>query len=523
MANKALTMLQVRRILKLFMEESSQREIHRSTGIHRLTLKNYLHRFKSSGKTFSELFELSDYDLSLLVHPPRSNKTTDERYADLYPQLQRLSEELGKKHSHLTKQVLWEEYLQDRPTGYQYSQFCYHVEQYMQQHDATMPQQHQPGYRLQIDFAGDPIWIIEPLTRERIACPVLVCTLPCSSFFYVEPLSSARQEHLIPALNRALTYLGGVPKNILSDNMKQVVTKASRYEPIFNELMEQWALHYQTNMQATRIVRPKDKPSVEGSVHHAYQQIYARLRNEEFTSLNALKYRVLQLLDNANDRLMTDYGKSRRQRFIELEQELLHPLPLTDFTYKRETTATVKKNYHVILGEDRCQYSVPHEYIGKIVKLIYDESVVEVFLDFQRIALHQRIVGRRGVYRTVEEYMPESHRRYHQQQGWTEEDFTSKAAAVGPCTEEAVLRILSSKAFVQQSFDACLGIIRLQKTYGTSRLEAACGIALQVPSVSYRLVHNILENNRDKASAAAEYHAPMLPFHDNIRGKEVYN
>jgi len=149
--------------------------------------------------------------------------------------------------------------------------------------------------------------------------------------------------------------------------------------------------------------------------------------------------------------------------------------------------------------------------------------VVEVFLDFYRIALHQRIVGRRGIYCTVEEHMPEAHRRYYQQQGWTEEDFTSKAAAVGPCTEEAVLRILTSKAFVQQSFDACLGILRLQKKYGTSRLEAACGLALQVPSVSYRLVHNILEHNRDKAVVAAAYHAPLLPLHDNIRGKEVYN
>ena len=78
-----------------------------------------------------------------------------------------------------------------------------------------MPQQHQPGYRLQIDFAGDPLCVIEPLTRARVECPVLVCTLPCSSFFYVEPLSSARQEHLIPALNRALTYLGGVSKKLL--------------------------------------------------------------------------------------------------------------------------------------------------------------------------------------------------------------------------------------------------------------------------------------------------------------------
>ena len=522
MANKALTMLQVRRILKLLMEDCSQRKIHRSTGIHRLTLKNYLHRFKSSGKTFSELFALSDHELSVLVHPPRSTKSSDERYGFLNTKLKRFSEELGKKNAHVTKQVLWEEYLQDRPDGYQYSQFCYYLDQYMQQHDATMPQQHQPGYRLQIDFAGDSLWIIDPLTREHIECPVLVCTLPCSSFFYVEPLSSARQEHLIPALNRALAYLGGVPKNILSDNMKQVVTKTSRYEPLFNDLMEQWALHYQTNMQATRAVRPKDKPSVEGSVHLAYNQIYARLRNEEFTSLHALKFRVHQLLDTANDRPMTDYGKSRRERFIAFEQELLLPLPVTDFAYKHETMAKVKKNYHVILGEDRCQYSVPHENIGKTVKLIYDEAVVEVFLDFQRIALHQRIVGRKGIYRTMEEHRPESHRRYHQQQGWTEEDFTSKAAAVGPCAEEVVFRLLSSKAFVQQSFDACLGILRLQKKYGTTRLESACSLALQVSRVSYRLVHNILENNRDKAWGPVERHAPMLPLHDNIRGKEVY-
>ena len=107
MANKALTMLQTRRIIKLLMEGCSLREIHRSTGIHRLTIKNYQHRFQSSGKSFPELFALSDHDLSVLVHPPRSTKTTDERYTALKTQLKRFSEELGKKNSHVTKQVLW--------------------------------------------------------------------------------------------------------------------------------------------------------------------------------------------------------------------------------------------------------------------------------------------------------------------------------------------------------------------------------------------------------------------------------
>ena len=37
-----------------------------------------------------------------------------------------------------------------------------------------------------------------------------------------------------------------------SEEVSEELKQASRYEPLFNELMEQWALHYQTNMQATR-------------------------------------------------------------------------------------------------------------------------------------------------------------------------------------------------------------------------------------------------------------------------------
>jgi|GEM_PF-1140307 len=183
MPNKALTMLQIRRILKLMMEESSQREIHRNTGIHRVTLKTYLHRFKSSGKTFSELFALCDHDLSVLVHPPRSNKTTDERYADLSTQLKRLSEELGKKNSHVTKQVLWEEYLQDHPAGYQYSQFCYHLDHYMQHHDVTMPQQHQPGYACRSTLPATHSGSSTRSPEHVLTVPFWSAPCPAAAFF----------------------------------------------------------------------------------------------------------------------------------------------------------------------------------------------------------------------------------------------------------------------------------------------------------------------------------------------------
>ncbi|MDP8305597.1 MAG: ATP-binding protein [Candidatus Chlorobium antarcticum] len=159
--------------------------------------------------------------------------------------------------------------------------------------------------RLKIDFAGDTLSYYDQVTTEWVACPVLLCTLPSSALFYGEPLASSRQEHLVPGLNNAMRYIGGVPKNILSDNMAQVVIKASRYEPVFTDLIEQWAQHHHTNMQATRVYKPKDKAAVEHSVHIAYQQIYARMRNEEHHSLKSLKLRFRELLDKINARVMT--------------------------------------------------------------------------------------------------------------------------------------------------------------------------------------------------------------------------
>ena len=84
-------------------------------------------------------------------------------------------------------------------------------------------------------------------------------------------------------------------------------------------------------------------------------------------------------------------------------------------------------------------------------------------------------------------------------------------------------KLIDDDAVAEVFLDASLGILRLQKMYGTNRLEAACGVALQVPGISCRLTHNILEKNRDKAEVVRDIYAPMLPLHTSIRSKEVYN
>jgi hypothetical protein len=220
----------------LLQEAQSIREIHRLTGIHRTTIKSYMERFKRSDRTFEDLLSLPDDKLSRLFHPPRSTQQPDARYTYLADHLDYYARELKRRH--VTKLILWEEYLQEQPDGYRYAQFCTHLDRYIQQHAPTMPQIHLAGDTVQIDFAGDPLCYYDAVQKKWAECPVLLCTLPYSALFYGEPLTSTRHEHLIPALNHAMNYLGGVPRNVLSDNMAQVVTRPSRYEPLFTDLRE---------------------------------------------------------------------------------------------------------------------------------------------------------------------------------------------------------------------------------------------------------------------------------------------
>ena len=513
-------MLQIRVILQFLCNGSGFREISRITGIHRKTIREYDLRIKETGRDYEALYNLSDAELSGLLVPPKMEKPHGSKRQWLDDRLEAYLNELQRPH--VTRQVIWEEYRQEQPHGYSYSQFCEHLRRHKRRNELTLHLTHHAGERYEFDFAGDPLHYYDVVEQVEVKCPVLVCTLPYSGFSYVEPLASARQEHLIPALNRAVEYLGGVPRFMVTDNMAQVVTQSSRYEPTFTELSEQWSLHYRTAIRAVRVKKPKDKASVEKTVHLAYQRIYARLRNETFYSLKELRIRVFELLEEFNDRPMQSCGMSRRERFMQEEKALLRPLPETLFTLKNKTRAKVKKNHHVVLGQDMHSYSVPYQYVGQETNIVYDEEVVEVFLtNLQRIAIHTRDTRRYG-YSTLAEHRPESHRRYLEQRGWCQEDFIQMAARIGENTSISIEKILSSKVFVEQTYDSCIGVFQLGKKYGNDRLDAACKRANQGSRITYKIIKNILENNLDKVELKETSLNSFIPEHTNIRGPEAY-
>jgi len=519
MANKTMTMLQIRKILQFLSEGYSEREISQQVPAHRKTVHAYKERARQSGLSYEVLLALSDPELGERIVSEKDDPPVDDRAAYIRAHGEYYREEL--KRTGVTLYRLWQEYQLKNPVGYGYSWFC---EQYAKNVKTPVPAYHEekePGKTIEMDFAGKSLSYVDPITGEVIECPTLVCALARSNLTYVEPLKSASQEHLIPALNRMLSYFGGVTREVATDNMKQMVKRSDRYEPTFSEVADAWGVHNRLFMSATRPGKPKDKANVEKHVDIVYKHIYAPLRDVLITSREQLVNLTLKELDVLNNRPQYKNMPSRREQFDQEEKHLLRPLPDHPFVLKKSTNAKVKINYHVILGEDWHQYSVPWEYIGQQTRIIYDSEVVEVFIGLKRIAVHQRSF-RRNRYTTLPEHMPESHQRYRQQRGYTGDDFLEQASLIGTETSLTIERILASRAFPEQTYDACLGTLRLADKYGKDRLEAACCRANKGMRVNYKTLLSILKNNLDQVKPEPTNLFTLIPEHENIRGAESY-
>jgi len=260
-----------------------------------------------------------------------------------------------------------------------------------------------------------------------------------------------------------LLFYEGVPASILCDNLRIAVTKPDRYEPQFTEVCLQLSEYYSTTFSATRPYSPRDKAMVERAVNIIYNHIYEPLRNREFTSLESLNTGIREQLLLLNNKPYRNTPYSHWYYFKKQERQYLKTLPNGPFSLKKVTQLTVQRNYQGQLSDDHCYYSVPYTYVGKKVKVLYYHRSVEIYFDYQRIALHTRTSVQKA-YTTVAEHMPPNHQRMQQIKGWNREDLLSQASAIGPSTLQAATNILENSIFIEQNYKSCFGMLMLSKT-----------------------------------------------------------
>ena len=512
MPGERLSMRKIREVLRLRLGEGlPQRAVGQSLQLSQGAVNNYVARARRAGLTWPLPEGLDDARLEQLLFPPPAVVVGEERpvpdWAAVHCELRRPNVTLG---------LLWEEYCtrSGSRNTFGYSWFCQLYREWLGRLTPSLRQVHTAGERVFVDFAGHVMEVIDWSTGEIRKAEIFVAVLGASNYTFAEATWTQSLPDWIAVHVNMLTFLGGVPRQIVCDNLRAGITRACFYEPLVNRTYADLASHYRTAVLPARPYRPRDKAKVEVGVQVVQRWILARLRNRRFFALGELNEAIRELVNQLNDRPMRGWGTTRRALFEQVDKPALLPLPPTPYEYAQWKRCRVNFDYHIDV--DKHFYSVPFRLLRQEVEARITAKTVEVFHRGQLVTVHRRSLR---AYRatTLTDHMPSSHRRYL---GWTHERILRAARSIGDDTLALCRVILRSRPHPEQGFRSCIGILRLATRYDAERLDAACARALALGTRSYRSVAEILKNAQDIKARKTEQSSL---FHENIRGPDYYH
>ena len=489
----------------------AHRAIARALGVSAGAVSETAARAQKVGLNWDEASGLSEKELEarLYVRTPVAPQTkrTMPDFAEIH---------IERHRPGVTLFLLHQEYLEQTPDGYGYTQFCEHYRRWVQDRGLTMRQTHLAGDKLFVDYSGKKAHFVNPQTGERVEVELFVGVLGSSNYTFAEATHTQQVPDFVASHVRMFAFLGGVTAALVPDQLKSAVVGASRYEPAFQRTYEDMAEHYGTAIVPARPAKPRDKAKVEVTVQVVQRWILARLRKETFFSLGALNARIRELLDDLNHRKMRRYDASRRELFDRIDKPALRPLPIEPYVFSEWSKAKVRTDYHVCVDDHH--YSVPHRLVGQVVEMRATANTVEVLARGQRVAVHVRSREANGKTTNVD-HLPASHRHHLE---WTPERIAAWSSEVGPSTSALTTAILAERPHPEAGYRSCLGILRLSRKYGNERLERACTRALAAGARSYRNVQSMLEKNLDRLETAAPAVEVKPIAHENVRGAAYY-
>jgi len=512
MAKERLSMRKIKEILRLKFDcDLTDRQIAKSCSVARSTVAKYISGAENAGLTWPIPENLNDTDVYNLVFKGKNNKSVNKRNM---PPVEYIHNELKKKG--VTLQLLWYEYKQNNPEGYQFSYFCELYQKWAKKLDIALRQRHNAGEKMFIDYAGHTVPVHDSETGEITEAQIFIAVLGASNYTFAEATPSQALPYWIKSHIHAFEFFGGITQIIVPDNLKSGVTSPSRYEPDINPTYNDMALHYGAAVIPARVRKPKDKAKAENAVKFAESWILAALRNHTFFSFAQLNSAIAEKLTELNNKKFQKLDTTRRRMFEEIDKPVLKPLPVTKYEYAEWKKARVNIDYHIEF--ERHYYSVPYQLRKEQVDVRYTDSTIEILFKNKRVASHRRSY-KKGGFTTHREHMPKSHQQYLK---WTPSRIINWAGKVGPRTAQLVMCIINSRLHPEQGFRSCLGIMRLARQYPVERLEKACKRAVAIKSYSYKSVDSILKKGLDQIPLQNERSTATPLKHINIRGDHYY-
>ena len=360
-----------------------------------------------------------------------------------------------------------------------------------------------PGEEAQVDFGkGAPTRTADGKTRRP---SVLRIVLSHSRKAYSEAVWSQSTESFIRALENAFRYFGGVPKTLVTDNLKAAVLKADWYDPELNPKLEAFARHYGTAILPTRVHTPRHNGKVERGVGYVKD--------------NGLKGRVFESLAEQNAYLrdweiqVADqriHGTTRRQvaaLFLAAERNALLPLPNSLFPSFKEAQRSVHRDGFIEV--DKAYYEVPEEYVARTVWVRWDHRLVHVFnTRWEQVAVHARVDKGRF------SHQQRNHRGRHGPIQRSQAYWLGELCRLG--THIGAWSRAMAEQRGPQGIRVLMGLQQLTRKHAPALIDAACRQALEQGAYRLKDIRGLL----DQPSAQEGF--SFLDEHPLIRDLQEY-
>lgn len=495
-------MTDYRSILLWLHDGRSYTQIASHLGCSRRTISHARTVLDAQGFSAADITALTTTDLEALF--PDHRRRDPGRFVQ--PDFAAIAHR-RKTRTRITRKVEWERY-RKLPAApglefYSYPQFCSLFDDYVHEHELTTQLDHLPGENMQVDWAGDTMTVVDPLSSQRYRVYLFVASLPHSGMIYACGCLDMRMRNWLQSHQQAFRYFGGVPRIVIPDNAATAtsqVAKGTRVRDLTDEYF-MFSTHFGFGAVAARPHTPKDKAHVEKSVDIVERWIIEYLADRSFFSIEECNKAIAEQVEWINHRdQFRGRSQSRWELFEQYERDALLPLPDRAWSWAIWRKSKVGMNYHIRV--DNHFYSVPWQLAGKTVETCILDDAIEIIHDTEIVARHRK--GPRNFqYSTLDEHVPPSHQDLRTR--WDRQRIEQWAGSIGASTFAVIEQMFNARKVEAQAYNSCLAVLALSKDFSRSELEQACEMIIrtrQVPSV--RRIKEQLTDHRKHPPATAE-------------------
>ena len=500
MAYREIGMWEILDVLRRVARGERQRAISRSTGHSRSTIRRWLKVARHSGwqPGDGEPGEALACEIARRVRPVRGEASPGESQLQLLPHRKQieawLSPDDERRGLRLTKV---QQLLARQGVAVPYSSLHrFAVDQcgFADRRRLTVRRAEvAPGELAEVDFGRlGLVW--DPASERQRVHHALIVTLVYSRHQYVYVTPSQKIPDLIAGLEEAWAFFGGVPTRVVLDNLKAAVTKADRYDPIFQRTFAEYAKYRGFVIDAAVPRSPTGKPVVERGVQYLRESFF---RGETWLDRDHVQREAIHwCLETAGQRIHGTTRQRPRVVFENEEQPKLIALGAERFDPPSWSKCKVHPDHHIQFLKGL--YSVPTRHVGKRVWVRGDSKLVRVYVDGELVKTHERVgEGKRSTdYRDYPEELAPYARR-------DPDVLIREGQRLGAHIGSFLEKLLAGD-FPWAKLRQGQKLLRLCNKYGRKRMDAACRRAV------YFELYNV-KRVEDMVKAALERDATTSP------------